>query len=215
MYAFVVLGLDFPYQANRLAWGTSLKWPILCQVGRKNLNSINQFRHSVHFMALFAGLLSSCQSSRPANLSLRHLVLGETTMKDVCCLCSKISASERLVWRRKPQRVRCWCAMLVNSKKVSLHTQRTWWKSWFHTSSSISMMVSGSFVMTCTLCGFRAVRIGLLHFQSGCQTCWWNLAVVLNVYSLLLYLFVCWTYSDGAGNTVEENCSIFFLIQMS
>ena len=33
--AFVVLGLVFPYWAKRLAWGTSLKWPILCQVGRK------------------------------------------------------------------------------------------------------------------------------------------------------------------------------------
>jgi len=37
MCAFVVLGLVFPYQAKRLAWGTSLKWRILCQVGRKTL----------------------------------------------------------------------------------------------------------------------------------------------------------------------------------
>jgi len=28
MYAFVMLGLVFPYQAKRLAWGTSPKWPI-------------------------------------------------------------------------------------------------------------------------------------------------------------------------------------------
>jgi len=26
MRAFVVLGLVFPFQAKRLAWGTSLKW---------------------------------------------------------------------------------------------------------------------------------------------------------------------------------------------
>ena len=35
MCAFVVLGLVFPYQAKRLAWGTCPKLPILCQVGRK------------------------------------------------------------------------------------------------------------------------------------------------------------------------------------
>jgi len=35
MCAFVVLGFVFPYQAKRLAWGTSPKWPILCRVDRK------------------------------------------------------------------------------------------------------------------------------------------------------------------------------------
>jgi len=35
MCAFVVLGLLFPYQARRLAWGTSLKLPVLCRVGCK------------------------------------------------------------------------------------------------------------------------------------------------------------------------------------
>jgi len=35
MCAFVVLGLVFPYQARRLAWRTSPKWPILCRVGCK------------------------------------------------------------------------------------------------------------------------------------------------------------------------------------
>jgi len=35
MCAFVVLGLVFPYQAERLAWGTSSKSPILCRVGHK------------------------------------------------------------------------------------------------------------------------------------------------------------------------------------
>jgi len=35
MRAFVVLGLVFPYQAKRLAWGTSPKRLILCRVGRK------------------------------------------------------------------------------------------------------------------------------------------------------------------------------------
>jgi len=29
MCAFAVLGLVFPYQAKRLAWGMSMKWPIL------------------------------------------------------------------------------------------------------------------------------------------------------------------------------------------
>jgi len=28
MHAFVVLGFVLPYQAKRLAWGTSPKWPI-------------------------------------------------------------------------------------------------------------------------------------------------------------------------------------------
>jgi len=42
MCAFVVLGLVFPYQAKRLAWGTSPKWPILYQVGCKTTTqSIN------------------------------------------------------------------------------------------------------------------------------------------------------------------------------
>jgi len=35
MCAFVVLGLVFPYQAKRLAWGAYPKWPILCRVRRK------------------------------------------------------------------------------------------------------------------------------------------------------------------------------------
>jgi len=43
MCAFDVLGLVFPYQAKRLAWGMSPKSPILCRVGRKILTqSINQ-----------------------------------------------------------------------------------------------------------------------------------------------------------------------------
>jgi len=37
MRALVVLGLVFPYQAKRLAWGASPKWRILCCVGRKTL----------------------------------------------------------------------------------------------------------------------------------------------------------------------------------
>ena len=37
MRAFVVLGFVFLYQAKRLAWGTSSKWPILCWVGLKTL----------------------------------------------------------------------------------------------------------------------------------------------------------------------------------
>jgi len=35
MCAFVVLDLVFPYQAKRLAWRTSPKWPIMCCVERK------------------------------------------------------------------------------------------------------------------------------------------------------------------------------------
>jgi len=42
MRAFVVLGFVFPYQAKRLAWGMSLKWPILFQVGRKTLTPIKK-----------------------------------------------------------------------------------------------------------------------------------------------------------------------------
>jgi len=33
MCAFVVLGLVFPYQAKRLSWGTSLKWPFFVLSG--------------------------------------------------------------------------------------------------------------------------------------------------------------------------------------
>jgi len=35
MCAFDGLGLVFPHQAKRLAWGTSPKWLILCRLGRK------------------------------------------------------------------------------------------------------------------------------------------------------------------------------------
>jgi len=35
MCAFVLLGLVFAYQANRLAWETSPKLPVLCRVGYK------------------------------------------------------------------------------------------------------------------------------------------------------------------------------------
>jgi len=34
MCAFVLLGLVFPHQAKRLAWGMSPKWPIMCGSGR-------------------------------------------------------------------------------------------------------------------------------------------------------------------------------------
>jgi len=40
MCAFVVLGLVFPYQAKRLAWGNVSEMIILRQVGCKNHNSI-------------------------------------------------------------------------------------------------------------------------------------------------------------------------------
>jgi len=40
MHAFVVLVFVFTYQAKRLVWGTSPKWPILCWVGCK---SVSQF----------------------------------------------------------------------------------------------------------------------------------------------------------------------------
>jgi len=40
MCAFIVLGLIFPYQAKRLAWGTSLKWLIWCWVGRKTTTQL-------------------------------------------------------------------------------------------------------------------------------------------------------------------------------
>jgi len=33
MHASVVFGFIFPFQAKRLASGTSPKWPILCRVG--------------------------------------------------------------------------------------------------------------------------------------------------------------------------------------
>jgi len=43
MCAFAVLGLVFPYQAKRLAWGTSPKWPVWCWVGRETTTqSISQ-----------------------------------------------------------------------------------------------------------------------------------------------------------------------------
>ena len=43
----------FPYQAKRLAWGTSLKWPILCGVGCKTLTQsiiqyCTQYLHKWH-----------------------------------------------------------------------------------------------------------------------------------------------------------------------
>jgi len=50
MCGFVVLGLILTYQAKRLAWGTSLKWPILCWEGVKTL--INQ---SVEQLVSFSG----------------------------------------------------------------------------------------------------------------------------------------------------------------
>jgi len=42
--AFVVLGLVFPYQVERLAWGTSPKLPILCRVGCKTLTQSIKLR---------------------------------------------------------------------------------------------------------------------------------------------------------------------------
>jgi len=53
MLAFVVLGFVFPYQAKKLAWGTSPKWHILCWVGCETLyQSINQNFHSTEFCIL-------------------------------------------------------------------------------------------------------------------------------------------------------------------
>jgi len=42
----------FSYQAKRLAWGTSAKWPVLCRVGRKTLTSIRS-------VCLFCAVLSA------------------------------------------------------------------------------------------------------------------------------------------------------------
>jgi len=64
MCAFVVLGFVFPYQAMRLAWGTSPKWPILCHAGRKaTTQSINLL--CVAFSALM--LLVGWQEGQPAH----------------------------------------------------------------------------------------------------------------------------------------------------
>jgi len=52
MCAFVVLGLDFPYQAKRLAWGMSPKFCVKWDVKR-------QLNHSV---APFHVKLSSCRT---------------------------------------------------------------------------------------------------------------------------------------------------------
>jgi len=57
MCAFVVLGLIFPYQAKKLAWGTSLKCPILYQVERKIL--INHIMNG--YFSYEPGLASSPQ----------------------------------------------------------------------------------------------------------------------------------------------------------
>jgi len=61
MCAFVVLGLVFPYQAKRLAWGTSPIWPVLCWVGRKTLTqSINQsvtIFHQLNLGSAAAGMI--------------------------------------------------------------------------------------------------------------------------------------------------------------
>jgi len=40
---FCCVRFSFPYQAKRLAWETSLKWLILCQVGHKILTRINSW----------------------------------------------------------------------------------------------------------------------------------------------------------------------------
>jgi len=45
MCAFIVLGLVFPYQAKRLAWGTSLKWPVLCRAGCKTTTQSTQSKY--------------------------------------------------------------------------------------------------------------------------------------------------------------------------
>jgi len=42
MCAFVVLGLVFPYQVKRLAWGTSKKLPILCRDAKPQLNPVSR-----------------------------------------------------------------------------------------------------------------------------------------------------------------------------
>jgi len=47
MCTFIVLGLVFPYQAKRLAWGTSPKWPILCRMERKTTPQSSMPLHSV------------------------------------------------------------------------------------------------------------------------------------------------------------------------
>jgi len=58
MRAFVVLGLVFPYQAKRLAWGASPKCPILCQVERKTLTQSNKNRQYSKIDILPFGVLT-------------------------------------------------------------------------------------------------------------------------------------------------------------
>jgi len=73
MRAFVVLGLVFRYQAKRLAWGTSLKWPILCWVGRKTLTRTR----TIYF------LLSSLESKMEKNV---QIIIKNVTLPK--CLCT-------------------------------------------------------------------------------------------------------------------------------
>jgi len=69
MCAFVVLGLVFPYQAKRLAWGTSLKWPILCRVGRKALTqSINSVRSVMYWSPSDSDVLASVEAVFDTNV---------------------------------------------------------------------------------------------------------------------------------------------------
>ena len=74
MYAFAVLGLVFPYQAKRLAWGTSPNWPVLCWVGRK----------------------TTTQSMYPVVKSVRSLKVVEVAWHDS----ADYSDNESQIWQR-------------------------------------------------------------------------------------------------------------------
>ena len=70
-------GFIFPYQAKRLAWGTSPKWPILCWVVHKTLTSNS-----------ISGLL------------LQMLTFWNNWIsfsKERCCYCRQTAVSE--IWR--------------------------------------------------------------------------------------------------------------------
>ena len=78
MWCFVVLGLVFPYQAKRLAWGTSRNSLILCRVGRETLtHSVNQEYGLMRETGKWRECCSCCNGSQTVENSVQTLSLAE------------------------------------------------------------------------------------------------------------------------------------------
>jgi len=114
MRAFVVLGLVFSYQAKRLAWGTSPKWPILRH--KTTTKSIKAGLVFVVWSAVKRRCMSLHDMVTPASHASWWVLAASSTLKTRCresFLCS-ILHTRYIFTEALPVQNVCWSRPFVD-----------------------------------------------------------------------------------------------------